>query len=262
MFNSLFELPLVIVGIAIMGLLWLFALVGLALVRCYFLPCLRIQIEDSEFSGAMLQAVMVFYGLAVALIAVSVWQSYSDTSKLVSQEAATLAAIYREASFYPEPQRSALQRDIRDYTDFIIRQAWPLQQRRAPPPTPPDLVERLARDVMSFEPTSEGQKLLHGETLRALNEALKATRLRMDAAGTALPSILWMVVVVGAVISLSSSFFFKVEDARLHQIMVLLLATFIGLVIFMIFALDRPFAGDLGLRSDPYQIIYNQLMKP
>jgi hypothetical protein len=121
MFNSLFELPLVIVGIAIMGLLWLFALVGLALVRCYFLPCLRIQIEDSEFSGAMLQAVMVFYGLAVALIAVSVWQSYSDTSKLVSQEAATLAAIYREASFYPEPQRSALQRDIRDYTDFIIR---------------------------------------------------------------------------------------------------------------------------------------------
>jgi hypothetical protein len=100
-------------------------------------------------------------------------------------------------------------------------------------------VERLARDVMSFEPTSEGQKLLHGETLRALNEALKATRLRMDAAGTALPSILWVVVVVGAVISLSSSFFFKVEDARLHQIMVLLLATFIGLVIFMIFALDR-----------------------
>ena len=65
-----------IVGIAIMGLLWLFALVGLALVRRYFLPRLRIQIEDSEFSGAMLQAVMVFYGLAIALIAVSVWQSY------------------------------------------------------------------------------------------------------------------------------------------------------------------------------------------
>jgi len=123
----------------------------------------------------MLQAVMVFYGLAVALIAVSVWQSYSDTSKLVSQEAATLAAIYREASFYPEPQRSALQRDVRDYTDFIIRRAWPLQQRGTPPPTPPDLVERLARDVMGFEPTSEGQKLLHGETLRALNETLKAT---------------------------------------------------------------------------------------
>ena len=99
MFNSLFELPLVIVGTAIIGFLWLFALVGLALTRRCLLPRLRIRIEDSEFSSAMLQAVMVFYGLAVALIAVSVWQSYSDTAKLVSQEAATLAAIYREASF-------------------------------------------------------------------------------------------------------------------------------------------------------------------
>jgi hypothetical protein len=52
-----------------------------------------------------------------------------------------------------------------------------------------------------------------------------------------------------------------VEDARLHGIQVLLLATFIGLVIFMIFALDRPFRGDLGLRPDAYQLMFDQLMK-
>jgi hypothetical protein len=62
-------------------------------------------------------------------------------------------------------------------------------------------------------------------------------------------------------IGLSSSFFFKVEDARLHGIQVLLLAAFIGLVIFMIFALDRPFRGDLGLGPEPYRLIYDQLMK-
>jgi hypothetical protein len=43
---------------------------------------------------------------------------------------------------------------------------------------------------------------------------------------------------------------------------VLLLAGFVGLVIFMIFALDRPFRGDLGLGPEPYQLIYDQLMKP
>jgi hypothetical protein len=48
------------------------------IVRRCILPRLRMQGADSEFSGAMPQAVMVFYGLAVALIAVSVWQSYSD----------------------------------------------------------------------------------------------------------------------------------------------------------------------------------------
>ena len=90
---------------------------------------------------------------------------------------------------------------------------------------------------------------------------IQARRLRLDAVGTGLPAVMWAVVVAGAFIGLSASFFFKVEDARLHGIQVLLLATFIGLVIFMIFALDRPFRGDLGLRPDAYQLMFDQLMK-
>jgi nitrate reductase gamma subunit len=69
MFESLFDLPLVIAGPAIIVALCLFAVVGLWLVRRRVLPRLRIHASDSDFSGAMLQSVMVFYGLAVALIA-------------------------------------------------------------------------------------------------------------------------------------------------------------------------------------------------
>jgi hypothetical protein len=29
----------------------------------------------------------------------------------------------------------------------------------------------------------------------------------------------------------------------------------------MILALDRPFRGDLGIRADPYRLVYEQLMK-
>jgi hypothetical protein len=52
-----------------------------------------------------------------------------------------------------------------------------------------------------------------------------------------------------------------VGDTRLHRIEVLLLAVFIGLIIFMIAALDRPFRGELGVPADPYQLVYEQLMK-
>jgi hypothetical protein len=71
---------------------------------------------------------------------------------------------------------------------------------------------------------------------------------------------MWAVVLIGAVISLSSSFFFRVEAANFHAIQVLLLASFIGLVVFMIFALDRPFRGDLGIGPGAYQRIYDHLM--
>lgn len=117
MFESLFDLPLAIAGLVIMALLSSFAATGLLFVRRCVLPRLRIHTEDSEFTGAMVQAIMVFYGLAVALIAVSVWQTYSDVSKIISQEATALAALYRDVGGYPEPVRSRLQKGLRDYVD-------------------------------------------------------------------------------------------------------------------------------------------------
>ena len=261
MFEFLFDLPLALTGPASVGSLCLFGIVGMLVVRRRVLPRLRIEVADSEFSGALLQSVMVFYGLAVALMAMSVWQTYSDVSKIVSGEASSLNAIYRDVSSYPEPIRRDLQKELRDYTDQVIHQAWALQRRGQVPTAGVEHMNRFQAVLDKFEPATEGQKLLHAETLRAFNLLIQARRLRLDAVDTGLPAVMWAVVVAGAFIGLSASFFFKVPDVRLHGVQVLLLATFIGLVIFMIFALDRPFRGDLGLRPDSYQLIYDQLMK-
>ena len=259
MLEAVFDVPLGVTGPAIVLGLVAFALGGLRLVRRVVLPRLRISEADSDFSGSLMQAVMVFYGLAVALIAVSVWQSYDDVSKLVSQEATAIAALHRDVSGYPEPERTVLQAELRDYVRFIVDEAWPRQRRGLVPVGAERLLERFEETLVAFEPATEGDKLLHGEALRAFNDVVKARELRLDAATTGLPGVMWIVVLAGACIGLSASFFFKVEDGRLHAIQVTLLAVFIGLVIFMILALDRPFRGDLGLTPEPYELVYAQM---
>jgi hypothetical protein len=261
MFDSLFDAPLAIAGLCIIGSLCLFTLAGLTLVRRWVLPRLRVHVEDSEYAGGILQSIMVFYGLAVALMAVSVSQTYSDVSKIISGEATNLAALYRDVSGYPEPIRSRLQAELREYTVQIIHDAWPLMAKGKMPTVGVQYMNRFQDILIAFEPTTEGQRLLHGEALRAYNQFIQARRLRLDAVNTGLPTVMWVVIIVGAFIGLSASFFFKVEDARLQGIHALLLAIFIGLVIFMIFALDRPFRGDLALGPGPYQLIYDHLMK-
>jgi Protein of unknown function (DUF4239) len=261
MFESIFDVPLWIMGPVVIATLCAFAVLGLLLVRRRLLPRLRVEGADSEFTGAMLQSVMVFYGLAVALIAVTVFQTYSDTQKVVTGEATALNALYRDVTSYPEPVRTELQQGLRDYTRYVIDEAWPLQRQGKVPGGGFELMTRFQVTLTKFEPTTEGQKLLHGETLRAYNTMIQTRRLRLDAVGTGLPQVMWAVIVMGAFISLSSSFFFKVEDARLHIFEVLLLAVFIGLVIFMILSLDRPFRGNLGIGPEPYQSVYDQLMK-
>ena len=262
MLDALFDLPLWITGPGIVVVMISFGLGGMILVRRRVLPRLHIHVQDSEFAGAMVQSVMVFYGLAVALIAVSVWQTYSDVSTTVSHEAIAVAALYRDVSSYPEPVRAELQGELRDYVRQIIDESWPLQRHGKVPAAGVAMINDFQKVLTAFEPTTEGQKLLHGETLSAYNKMVEARRLRLDSVQTGLPGVMWVVILVGAIIGLSSTFFFRVEDARLHGVLVTLLATFMALVIFMIFALDRPYRGDLGVTPDPYQLIHDQLMKP
>jgi hypothetical protein len=260
--DSIFDMPLAITGPAIILSLCAFAVVGLLLVRRFVLPRLLIRSADSEFSGTMVQSVMVFYGLAVALIAVGVFETYSDVSTIVSQEAAELGAMYRDASSYPEPIRPVLQQQLRDYAQYVIHTAWPAQQRGQVALGGVEMLNRFQATLTGFEPATDGQKILHGEALRAYNQLIEARSLRLDAVvNTGLPSVLWVVVLAGAVISLIATFFFKVEDLRLHAILVTLLAAFMGLIVFMIFAFDRPFRGDLGLKPEPYQLVYDKVMQ-
>src|SRR3954454_7480299 len=120
------DAPLVILGPVIIGSLAAAALIFLLLVRRFVLPHLRVTEGDSEFSGAVVQSIMVFYGLALALIAVNVWQTYNDVSKTVSTEAISFAALYRDVRGYPEPMRGKLQGEIRGYVNQIIKEAWPI----------------------------------------------------------------------------------------------------------------------------------------
>jgi hypothetical protein len=261
MFDFLLDLPLVIIGLVIIGLLCLFGVFGLRIVRRYVLPRLHIESEDGHFIATIVHSVMVFYGLALALILVNVSETYTDTQKIVSAEATAGAILYRDVSSYPEPIRTQMQNELRDYTHYIIYETWPLQHHGQVPNGGVDLLNSFQATLISFEPATEGQKILHEEALHAYNQSIQARRLRLDAVTTALPGVMWMVIILGAFISLTSTFFFKVNSARLHAILVVLLAIFVGLIIFMILALDYPFRGGLGIPADPYQLIYDQLMK-
>jgi hypothetical protein len=69
----------------------------------------------------------------------------------------------------------------------VIHEAWPLQQRGQVPSAGVERMNRFQDMLISFEPATEGQKLLHGETLQAYNNMIQARRLRLDAVGTGLP---------------------------------------------------------------------------
>jgi hypothetical protein len=256
----MFDLPLIVKGPILIGILVGVSLLGLHWFRKHQLPRLRWGEGDTDFSAAMLASIMVFYGLATALIAVNVWEVYERVKEITKHEAASLGVLYRNVSNYPEPVRGVLREEIRAYTRQLIDEAWPLQRRGRIPTQGLKSMDGLQSTLVNFEPTTEAQKGLALETLASYSRMMEARRLRLDSVEHQLPGVMWLVVILGAFISLTSAFYFPVHDAHLHRVQVGLLGVFIGLVIFMILALDRPYRGDLGLKPKPYEIVYEQLM--
>jgi hypothetical protein len=93
------------------------------------------------------------------------------------------------------------------------------------------------------------ESLLHAQTLRALDEFVEARRLRITAGGSAIPHIMWAIVLCGAVLNAFVIWMFDLRRST-HAIIGGTLSLFIGLVIYMIASLDVPFRGPYGIKPE------------
>src|SRR5882672_2096640 len=124
----LYEVRPVYAAIILVVLIETVSIIGLFLTRRFVLPRLHYHEGANDAVSGTVQAIGVFYGITVGLIAVGVWNTNTNASDLVSKEAASISALYRDVSGYPEPLRDPLRSDLRTYTIFVIAVAWPAQK--------------------------------------------------------------------------------------------------------------------------------------
>ena len=222
---------------------------------------MRLGYDDAYFAAAVVQSAMLMWSLIAALTAVGVWQRYSQVSDIVSSEATAITTLWRDVGGYPQTLRDESRDILRGYTEQIIRDAWPQQRKGQIPREGVMWMDRLQAQLFAFEPAMESQKILHAEILRSFNELVQKRRQRLDAVQSALPGVLWFVLLPGAMGCIILCLFFHVENARFQAVLLLGLAGFLSMVLFVIISLDRPFAGVNGITADSYQLIYDHHMK-
>jgi len=238
------------------------ALIGLVVTRRWVIPRLHYDDGTNDAVSGTVQAIGVFYGITVGLIAVGVWNTNSNASELVSREAAAISSLYRDVSGYPSPLRDELRAKVREYTVFVIDEAWPAQQIGQGQAI--DHGAKILNDfqamLFTFQPANASQSALHSETLKAYNNLLEYRRLRIDAVGGGLSTVMWSVIWVGAAISIGIAYFFNIPDFKLHAILIILMGGFLAMVLFMIVINDRPFYGYVRISSDPYKLILERVI--
>ena len=191
MIDFLMSLPLWVLALLLNAWLMGFTLIALGVLRRWIFPRVRISGEPAlYFSIGVMQAGFVLFGLIAALTAVNVWTRYEIVSGIVSDEATAIAGLYRDVGGYPQPKRDELQKTLREYTQQIVGVAFPAHRVGRVPTEGIAFMDQLQSQLFAFEPATEGQKALHGETLAQYNRVLQARRQRVDAVTTGLPIVI------------------------------------------------------------------------
>jgi len=261
MIDFLMGLPLWVLAVGLNVWLMGFTLIALGVLRRWVFPRVRITGDPAlYFSIAVMQAGFVLFSLIAALTAVAVWARYEVVAGIVSDEATTIAGLYRDFGGYPQSKRDEARETLKAYTHQIIYEAFPAHREGRYITRGSDLLDKLQEQLFAFEPATKGQEVVHGETLAQYNRLVQARRQRLDAVTTGLPIVIWWAILPGAMGCLVLSLFVPVEDTRHHVVLSALLAGFVAMVLFIVIALDRPFRGAMAITPAPYQLVYDQLM--
>jgi hypothetical protein len=238
------------------------SLIGLFATRPLARRLLGASPVHNDIVSYVFAGIGVFYGLAMGLIAVATWEDFTDVDGLVGKESAALAGLYRDLDGYPQPLRGEAEGMLREYTRHVIDKDWPAHRNGAVNEEGSEVLDRFENKIMAFEPASEREKIIHSDVLRSVDTVVEHRRLRLQAVGTGLPASLWSVVLIGALLNIALTYLFWVENRKLHALLVALLATFIGLLIFLTAAMDNPFRGEFSVAPDAFKMVHDNVMRP
>jgi Protein of unknown function (DUF4239) len=156
--------------------------------------------------------------------------------------------------------RGELQTMLRHYTRYVIEEAWPAQRRGVIPEGGTARVTTFQDKLLSFQPQTRAEEILHAETIAQFGVFVDLRRQRLNSVSTGLPDVLWFVVLVGAVVNAVLSWLFDVKQLTVHLLLAGLMALFVSQIVFMIVAMDKPFLGEVSVGSEALQLVHRSLM--
>jgi uncharacterized protein len=242
--------------VAFVGITWL----GILLVHPLMRRLLHGEHPSNEVIASISGGFGLLYAVLLGLLAVATFQNTKDVGDDVGSEASSLSAIYRNVSGYPEPARDQLKFLLRDYTHYVIEKDWPAHEKGRVLAGGEHRLQVIRQTLLSFEPATQAQENLQNELLRELNALTAARERRLAAVTATIPSVLWYVVVVGALISIAFLWMLYMELA--HQLLLGgITGLFLGIMIFVIYAMDHPLRGAVSVAPEPFQSVYNLVMR-
>jgi Na+/proline symporter len=255
----LLNLPPAISFFLVSAFTTLLSLAGLYFVRKKY-PT-EVLKDNHEVAAIIFNAFGLFYGVMVAFVVFVTWTGYDDATKNLQLEASEALDIFHSAEAFPEPTNKILRQGLRDYVASVYN----------------DEIQKLARgqiNLISGGAHSQMAMLFHqvdvqtipnrelyAETLHCLNNLAEYRRLRIFAGNDTVPPVIWGVMLIGGLFTISYTFFLGMKNVKAQYIISSTLTITISLILLLIYVLDHPFTGPSKVSTEPLREVLDIMQK-
>ncbi|MQA87588.1 MAG: DUF4239 domain-containing protein [Streptosporangiales bacterium] len=215
--------------------------------------------EDNDAVEAAFATVAAIFALLFGFVIVVVWEGYSETQTAVSREADAIAELTQMSHGFGADTRNRVEAGAATYLERVVEEEWP----KLDSGDKSAKAERALTELWSVYTemsVKDRANPLYGQSVSRLNELGDARRARLDAAaGSDVPALLWVMLCVGAALTVFVAYLYRVSSMILQRILITLMAGVMVFALFLIAALDRPFDERLQIGPENLQTVQRAL---
>jgi hypothetical protein len=255
----LLSLPAPISFLIVSAITSFFALAGLHFVRKKYSA--EVLKENHEVAAIIFNAFGLFYGVMVAFVVFVTWSGYDEATKNLQMEASEALDIFHSADGYPAPVNKMIREGLREYLVSVYNDEVPRMSQGDISLYSGGAHAHLVALFYQIDEQSIPNRELYGESLHCLNNLAQYRRLRIFAGNDTVPPVIWFVLLVGGVFTVSYTYFFGMKNLRAQYLITATLTVTITLILFLIYVLDHPFTGTSRVSLEPLRPVTDTMQK-
>jgi hypothetical protein len=246
---SLSAMPIWKSALLVVGLGVALSMVGPVLIRRFWrLDQLKANNEVGSFKFAVIGGV---YAVVLGFATVVVWEKFRDAESAVMQEAAAISSLDRLVNTLDKPSAQRIRARLQAYDRAAIEDEWPAMSRGGASPLVSKALDELYAAVLAQNQQGSRESAILQAQLTQLNGLTQARRERLDLASGIVPGVVWLVLISGAVVTMTFTLFFGASSLLAQAVMNGLLSFLIFMTLLVIQEINFPFSGSLKVTPEP-----------
>lgn len=214
---------------------------------------------NNEVAGFKFAVVGVFYAVLLAFVVVAVWEDYRDTEGAVRNEAKALVDLHQASYALPQDVGDTVRKHLVSYTEQVRDREWLAMGKGLSSNSAASELHNLGETILLAKADNVA---VHHHVIDLLTTINDNRNERLDSSDGTVPTVLWVVLVAGALITLGYPSFFGSSNITAQVLMTAALAALVALTAFVAVVLDYPFTGDVQISRAPFEASLDQMPPP